>query len=73
MFSILFDSFLDLIRTMIPTKKIIRPIVSVDIATDISAMLMALGGALVSSYRGLNSMIIIGIVKMLIAATANKI
>jgi len=58
---------------MIPTKKIIRPIVSVDIATDISAILMALGGALVSSYRGLNPMITIGMVKMLIAATANKI
>ena len=58
---------------MIPTQKIIRPIVSVDIATDISAILMALEGALVSSYRGLNPMITIGMVKMLIAATANKI
>ena len=58
---------------MIPTKKIIRQIVSVDITTDISAILMTLGGALVSSYNGLNSVIIIGMVKMLIAATANKI
>ena len=58
---------------MIPTQKIIRPIVSVDIATNISAILMALEGALVSSYRGLNPMITIGMVKMLIAATANKI
>ena len=58
---------------MIPTKKIIRQIVSVDITTDISAILMTLGGALVSPYSGLNSMITIGMVKMLIAATANKI
>ena len=58
---------------MIPTQKIIRQIVSVDIATNISATLMTLGGALVSSYRGLNSVIIIGMDKMLIAATANKI
>ena len=58
---------------MIPTQKIIRQIVSVDIATNISATLMALGGALVSSYRGLNSVIIKGMDKMLIAATANKI
>jgi len=58
---------------MIPTKKIIRQIVSVDIATAISAILMTLGGALVSSYRGLNSVIIIGMDKMLIAATPNKI
>ena len=58
---------------MIPTQKIIRPIVSVDIATNISAMLMTLGGALESSYRGLNTGITIGIAKMLIAATANKI
>ena len=58
---------------MIPTQKIIKPIESVDIATIISAMLMTLGGALVCSYRGLNPMIIIGMVKMLIAATANKI
>ncbi len=58
---------------MIPTKKIIRQIVSVDIATTISAILMTLGGALVSPYSGLNSMITLGMVKMLIAATANKI
>jgi len=58
---------------MIPTKKIIRQIVSVDITTAISAILMTLGGALVRSYRGLNSMIIIGMDKMLIAATPNKI
>ena len=58
---------------MIPTKKIIRQIVSVDITTDISAILMTLGGALVSPYSGLNSMITIGMVMMLIAATANKI
>jgi hypothetical protein len=58
---------------MIPTKKIIRQIVSVDIATTISAILMTLGGALVRSYRGLNSVFIKGMDKMLIAATANKI
>jgi hypothetical protein len=58
---------------MIPTQKIIRQIVRVDITTAISAMLMTLGGALESSYRGLNTGIIIGMAKMLIAATANKI
>ena len=58
---------------MIPTKKIIRQIVSVDIATTISATLMTLGGALVSLYTGLNSVIIRGMDKMLIAATPNKI
>ena len=57
---------------MIPTQMIIRQIVSVDITTAISAMLMTLGGALVSSYRGLNWMITIGMVTMLTAATANK-
>ena len=57
---------------MIPTKKIIRPIVSVDITTAISAILTTLEGALVSSYSGLNAGIIIGMVMMLIAAIANR-
>ena len=58
---------------MIPTQKIIRPIMSVVIATDICATLMALGGALESSNRGLKLIITIGMVKMLRAAIPNKI
>ena len=58
---------------MIPTQKIIRPIMSVVIATDICATLMTLGGALESSNRGLKLIITIGMVKMLRAAIPNNI
>ena len=58
---------------MIPTQNIIRPKVSVDITTNISIMLMTLGGTLMSSYRSLSSMIAIGMSKMLIAARPKKI
>ncbi|MHA2280713.1 MAG: hypothetical protein ACXAC5_07665 [Promethearchaeota archaeon] len=41
--------------------------------TDIFAMKMTLGGAVDSSYKGLNAMIIIGRVKAFIAARPNRI
>ena len=44
---------------------------SVIMAVDIDAILMTLGGIPTRSYRGINPMYIIGIVKMLIAAIAN--